>query len=35
MHDDLTKSHVLYIGRELARAEDCLAHGAVYVQDET
>ncbi len=34
-YDDLTKSHVLYIGRELARAEECLAHGAVYVQDET
>ncbi len=34
LYDDLTQSHVLYIGRELARAEDSLAHGAVYVQDE-
>ncbi|MBN2151741.1 MAG: DUF4346 domain-containing protein [Candidatus Lokiarchaeota archaeon] len=30
----LSQNHVLYIGRELARAEDCLVHGAVYVQDE-
>ncbi len=34
-YDNLTQTHVMYIGRELARAEDCLAHGAVYVQDET
>jgi len=30
----LSKDHVLYIGRELARAEDCLATGSSYVQDE-
>lgn len=34
-YESLTSSHVLYIGRELARAEHCLVHGAVYVQDET
>jgi dihydropteroate synthase-like protein len=33
-YNNLTQSHILYIGRELARAEDCLVHSAVYVQDE-
>lgn len=31
---DLSPSHVLYIGRELARAEHCLQHDVIYVQDE-
>ncbi|HME51884.1 MAG TPA: DUF4346 domain-containing protein [Candidatus Lokiarchaeia archaeon] len=30
----LSKDHVLYIGRELVRAEDCLISGASYIQDE-
>lgn len=32
--DVLSKDHVLYIGRELAHAEYCLASGSSYVQDE-
>nr|MDO8113411.1 dihydropteroate synthase [Candidatus Sigynarchaeota archaeon] len=30
----LSKDHLLYIGRELSRAEDCLAFNSVYIQDE-
>ncbi|MHA1368902.1 MAG: DUF4346 domain-containing protein [Promethearchaeota archaeon] len=33
-YPELSKDHVLYIGRELARAEHALKHYAVFIQDE-
>jgi dihydropteroate synthase-like protein len=32
--DALSKDHVLYIGKELARAETCLVSGSSYIQDD-